>query len=308
MPGFFRSRAIPEVADVSRICPERVVVGGERLVVAGWLDQRACVPGGPCSQELDDVVEPEPGPVRACMDMNTGSEPQFRQPVAVAVAVALAEPLLTAEQVADLLAIPRSSRLRIRATPQRAVAVDPRRPTPPLPPNRHRTLARRASITDGVQLAAGLVHGRWSGAARERSGAGAIHLPPATMGDERRVTVCGTSRGWRARPHWRSPWRPDQCATRSGRGLLRDQRPDLPWNGSGRRSPRSQWVSRPSACSTTHSHHVLRSDGESGWSSPLRARFSKAAGRATAEVGWRDARRPPGDGELHDRVVRLDPS
>jgi excisionase family DNA binding protein len=37
--------------------------------------------------------------------MNTGSEPQSRQPVAVA----LAEPLLTAEQVADLLAIPRSS-------------------------------------------------------------------------------------------------------------------------------------------------------------------------------------------------------
>jgi excisionase family DNA binding protein len=37
--------------------------------------------------------------------MNTRSEPQSRQPVAVA----LAEPLLTAEQVADLLAIPRSS-------------------------------------------------------------------------------------------------------------------------------------------------------------------------------------------------------
>jgi excisionase family DNA binding protein len=39
------------------------------------------------------------------MDMNIGSESQSRQPVAVA----LAEPLLTAEQVADLLAIPRSS-------------------------------------------------------------------------------------------------------------------------------------------------------------------------------------------------------
>jgi excisionase family DNA binding protein len=39
------------------------------------------------------------------MDMNTGSEPEPRKPYAVA----LAEPLLTADQVADLLAIPRSS-------------------------------------------------------------------------------------------------------------------------------------------------------------------------------------------------------
>jgi hypothetical protein len=34
---------------------------------------------------------------------------------------------------------------------------------------------------------------------------------------------------------------------------------------------------------------------------PTPGRFSKAAGRATAEVGWRDARGPPGDSELHDR-------
>jgi excisionase family DNA binding protein len=39
------------------------------------------------------------------MDMNTGSESQSLEPVAVG----LAEPRLTAEQVADLLAIPRSS-------------------------------------------------------------------------------------------------------------------------------------------------------------------------------------------------------
>jgi excisionase family DNA binding protein len=39
------------------------------------------------------------------MDMNTGSKPETRK----TSAVALAEPLLTAEQVADLLAIPRSS-------------------------------------------------------------------------------------------------------------------------------------------------------------------------------------------------------
>jgi excisionase family DNA binding protein len=39
------------------------------------------------------------------MDMNLGSEPQSRQPASVA----LAEPLLTAEQVAYLLAVPRSS-------------------------------------------------------------------------------------------------------------------------------------------------------------------------------------------------------
>jgi Phage integrase family len=40
MPGFFRSRAIPEAADMSRICPERVVVG-----VDVWLSQGGSISG-----------------------------------------------------------------------------------------------------------------------------------------------------------------------------------------------------------------------------------------------------------------------
>jgi excisionase family DNA binding protein len=64
------------------------------------------------------------------MNMNYGSEPQTRQ----SGEVALDEPLMTAEQVADLLAIPRSS-----------VYEYARRPNEPLPSirvGRHRRFYR----------------------------------------------------------------------------------------------------------------------------------------------------------------------
>jgi integrase len=69
-------------------------------------------------------------------------------------------------------------------------------------------------------------------------------------------------------------------------------RPMSQRNGSSRRSPRSQRVPRSSASLITHSHDVLRSDRESGWSASLRTRKFQGCGasdsRAVGDVVGRN--------------------
>ncbi len=200
------------------------------------------------------MVEPEPGPVRACMNMNTTSEPQSHQPVAVA----LAEPLLTAEQVADLLAIHDRASTNTRDVSTSRCPRSASAATAGFTEPTSSAGSRICGSTGWSSARCRLVHGTWSGAARERGDAGAIHLPPARMGDERRVTVCGTSPGRRARPDRRSPWRPDRCPTRSAGASYAISDPIR--RGSGRaaaRPPANGFPSPPRARPPTHTMYFV---------------------------------------------------
>jgi hypothetical protein len=111
--------------------------------------------GGSRAAEADQnvlrrVVETFPTPPLALCAISDSSlhSPErcsIRAERVVETALSLAEPLLTAAEVADLLAVPRSSVYEY-ASGSRSAAVHPNRPASSLPPQRDRGVARAAGL------------------------------------------------------------------------------------------------------------------------------------------------------------------